>query len=110
MFFCLMRTPLRSLWQGTRCHMLGGRTGSMCMYTILLSAWRVAAPPCLGQQAPDATTTHLQSLLRQEMLDAACTVGATSLPNITLHVLLQLLISRSVGAGRAAKPLVITTT
>jgi hypothetical protein len=70
---------------------------------------RFAAQARLGQQAPDATSADLQSLLRQSMLDAACVVGAAPLRKIALHFLLQLLIDVRVGAGWAAKPLIITT-
>src|SRR5262245_21571235 len=87
----------------------GHRLGLPCASRCFEPALRFAAQPCLGQQAPNATAAYLEPLLCQEMLDAACAVGAASLCKIPLHFLLQLLLSSRVGPKRAVPPLVITT-
>ena len=69
-----------------------------------------AAEPCLGKASPYAAAAALQSLLCQEILDPARTVGATTLGKSARHCVLPLLRSLSLRPRWAATPRVIATT
>ena len=85
------------------------RLGLPCATRRFEFAPRFAAETRLGQHAPNAAAAHLQSLLRQQMLDPARAVGATPLGKIVLHFGLHLLIHFSLSAWWAAEPLVVAT-
>src|SRR5919108_1011873 len=63
----------------------------------------------LRQYASNATTAHLQSVLRPQMLETARAVGATPLGKIPRYFVLHLLISVRLGTGWTAEPLVVAT-
>src|SRR5262249_32571988 len=70
---------------------------------------RFATQAHLGQDAPNAALADLQSLLGQQMLDAARAVGATPPGKIVLDFGVHLLVHFSLSARWAAAPFIVAT-